>query len=285
MSYVFRLLLVVSIFFAFISVGQCQDDAGIERWKIPAQKHKFHVFVLMGQSNMSGFGRLVPEDGKPVPGVVKLPTVYTGKLDWLPAAHPLHNRLSSDRFGLGLPFAIEYLKSQPDVVVGLIPVAWGGASIDKFKKGTSTYKDALEKARFAMQRGELKGVLWHQGESDTVNDARANSYRLKLHQLIADLRTDLSDAALPFIAGNLAEFYGTAKEHRHPDRVTRINKVRAVLRELPDQVANTGFVESRDCASPDKHMVHFNRESYQLLGKRYADVYQKVSYRGDKSWN
>ena len=127
-----------------------------------------------------------------------------------------------------------------------------------------------------MTQGAVKGVLWHQGESDTVTQAKADSYDQKLQQLIADLRKDLANPKLPFIVGNLAEFYGTGKDHNKPDRVKRIDKVRAVLRSLPKKVKNTGFAESTDCSSPDRHMVHFDRKSYIMLGKRYAKAYAET---------
>lgn len=257
------------------------DPQATNTSRIPGDKKQLHVFLLMGQSNMSGFGKLLPEDRKPVPHVVKLPT--KGNLKWEPATHPLHNRLKSDRFGLGLPFAIEYLKDKPGVVVGLIPVAWGGAAIDQLKKGTPVYSDAIRKAKFAMTEGTIKGVLWHQGESDTVSQARSDSYQKKLHQLIADCRKDLADDRLPFIVGNLAEFYGTGKDHSKPDRVKRINKVRGILRALPKQVPNTGFVESTGCSSPDRHMVHFDRRSYITLGIRYATVFNEMVKKANQS--
>lgn len=243
MCYVFCYLLVVSLFFVGVGIAQCQVDAGLERWKIPAQAHKFHVSVLMVQSNMSRFRGLVPVEGTQLPSVVKLPTVDTGELDWLPASHPLQHRLSSDQTALGLPFASECFKSGANLVVGLIPVALGGASIDKFKRRGPMHEDGREKAKFAMQRAELKGVLWHQGELDMGNDVRANSCRQGVHHLIADLRTDVADAALRFIAGKLAESSGTAKDHRHPDRTTRINNVCAIPGEVPDHFANTGVFE------------------------------------------
>jgi len=243
-------------------------------WKIPSSKENFHVFLLMGQSNMSGYGKVLPEDREPVPHVVKLPT--KGKLRWRPASHPLHNGHKTYRFGLGLPFATDYLKEKPGVVVGLIPVARGGACIDQLKKGTPIYSNAIRKAQHAMTQGTIKGVLWHQGESDTVTPERADSYEQKLQQLIADVRKDLADDKLPFIVGNLAEFYGTSKEHSQPDRVKRIDQVRGVLRSLPKKVKNTGCAESTNCSSPDHHKVHFDRKSYVILGKRYAKVYAET---------
>jgi len=269
------------------SVLAADGKPDADAWKIPSSKEKFHVFLLMGQSNMSGYAMMLAEDRKPVPYVLKLPTKgpkrTRGQFVWKPAAHPLHNRLKSDRFGLGVPFAREYLKDKPGVTVGLIPVAWGGAGIDRLKKGTQTYANAIKKARHAMTQGVVKGVLWHQGESDTVTQPKTDSYAQKLHQLIADLRKDLANDKLPFIAGNLAEFYGTGRDHSKPDRVKRIDKVRAVLRSLPKNVKNTGFVESTGCSSPDRHMVHFDRKSYIILGKRYARAYAETVKKAEKT--
>lgn len=234
------------------------------------QKKETHIFILMGQSNMSGYGEILLEDKIPVDNIFIIPTKGGEKYEWQPAAHPLHNRLSSDRFGLGLPFSKEYLKKHPNVIIKLIPVAWGGAGIDNLNKGTDTYNDGISKALFAQKEGEIKGVLWHQGESDTVNEELANSYESKLHQFIFDLRADLNAPNLPFVVGNLAEFYSKGKDHNAPERVKRIDQVKKTLRDLPSKVKYTGFVESSDCKSIDQHMVHFDRNSYIILGKRYA---------------
>lgn len=237
----------------------------------------FHVFLLMGQSNMAGHAPLEDGDEKPVSRVVEIPTMSRSDFAWQPAAHPLHNRLpATDRFGLGLPFAIQYVQSRPNVTVGLIPVAWGGEQIDHLNKNSPTYRDAITKARWAAKQGFLKGVLWHQGESDTVTRELAGSYATKLDQLVADLRSDLGEPSLPFIAGNLAEFYGTGPDHNAPARVTQINQVRQALRELPRRVPQTAFVETTGLNSEDSHMVHFNRASYIELGKRYAQAIEPL---------
>lgn len=252
--------------------GQCQ---GTESY--PSFKGKeLHVFLLMGQSNMAGYDELHPEDTTTVPGVYRIPTVGNNGYSWEPAAHPLHNRLPSDRFGLGLPFAKEYQKKHPNVIVGLIPVAWGGAGIDRLNKGTATYYDAINKAKYAQKNGLIKGVLWHQGESDTVNEELANAYESKLHQLISDIRTDLNIPELPFIVGNLAEFYGTGKEHCAPQRVKQINTVKQTLHDLPLKIKYTGFVKSSGCSSIDHYNVHFDRKSYIILGKRYVAKFEEI---------
>ena len=226
---------------------------------------------------MAGYGEIMPEDTIPIERVFHIPTVNNGEYEWIPSAHPLHNRLNSDRFGLALPFVQEYQKQHPNATIGLIPVAWGGAAIDQLNKGTETYMDAISKAQHAKTKGIIKGILWHQGESDTVNDDLANSYEKKLHQLIQDLRIDLKDDQLPFIAGNLAEFYGTGKDHCAPERVKLINKVKTTLHILPEKVHHSGFVDSKGCTSIDQHNVHFDRKSYITLGKRYAEIYDQIT--------
>ncbi len=54
-----------------------------------------------------------------------------------------------------------------------------------------------------METGTIKGVLWHQGESDCFKGDRPDTYEGKLHQLIADVREDLKMPDLPFIVGDL----------------------------------------------------------------------------------
>jgi arylsulfatase A-like enzyme len=251
-------------------------------WKIPSSREHFHLFLLMGQSNMSGGVNVATGDDKPVPRVVKMRLVKEG-MDpkWEPGAHPLHpNRPGrKKRYGLGTSFARTYVADKPGAMVGLIPMAWGGKGISQLNKGSTVYRNAIRHTKAAMQAGTLKGVLWHQGESDTVRPCDTDAYERRLHRLIEDVRKDLGDPDLPFIVGNLAEFYGTGKDHSKPDRVKRINQVRSVLRELPDKVPNTGFAESTGCSSPDHHMVHFDRKSYDILGKRYAEIYAKTVAR------
>jgi len=243
---------------------------------IPSSKKNFHLFLLMGQSNMSGGVGLAAGDTKSVPHVLKMRYAKEGEEPkWVPGAHPLHPRRPNKkkRFGPGISFAEAYVADKPGVVVGLIPMAWGGRSIEQLGKGSGIYSDAIRHTKAAMQAGTLKGVLWHQGESDTVEQTRTDAYEKKLHRLIEDVREDLGNSRLPFLVGNLAEFYGTGLDHKAPDRVARISKIKEILRSLPKKVPHTGFVESTGCSPAARAKVHFDRKSCVLLGKRYAKVY------------
>lgn len=239
-------------------------------------KESFHIFLLMGQSNMAGYGEILPEDKSPIEGVVMLRNSITEKdkqFCWVAAKQPIHNRLPSDQFCLAGPFAQAYHTMYPASTVGLIPMAWGGAAISQMEKGSTFYEEIIRKATWAKQQGHLKAILWHQGESDTVSPETAEQYYQKLEKLIHDLRFDLNEPDLPVIIGDLAEFYGTGKEHNAPERINRINLIRKSLKDISQKIPNTEFVSTTGLVSHDQHQVHFNRQSYIILGYRYFDVY------------
>lgn len=245
----------------------------------------FHLFLLMGQSNMAGYGDILPDDNKDIEGVRMLRNIEgkSDKYNWVSARHPIHARLKSDRFGLAGPFAKTYRELYPQTTVGLIPMAWGGAPITNMTKGTPLYQEVIDKSLWAKKQGKLKAVLWHQGESDTVSAEQAELYESRLMQLIKDIRMDLDEPDLIFIIGNLAEFYGTGTDHSAPQRVRQINKVKESLRNIPDKLPLVGFVESTGLRSHDLHQVHFDRQSYIIFGKRYSDVYWNMINQNSKS--
>jgi len=254
---------------------------GADPWQIPADKKKFHIFLLMGQSNMAGGipgKELTAEDKTPVPGIV----IRRGK-GWIPAAHPIHLGGKKNGFGLGLPFAKEYRKRHPGVTVGLVPCASGGKRIDLLKKGSNLYRAALGKSQLALEMGTIEAVLWHQGEADTVTDERADNYEVKLHQLIADVRADLGINDLPFIVGDLGQLYGIGENpNPDPEKVARVGKVRGVLKSIPDKIKNTGFVETTGLTYSDAPTcTHFDRKSYITLGRRYAEAYVRIAGRAN----
>lgn len=278
-----RLLALFTLLICHVAVDESSQaeadstNAADDAWQLPAEKENIHIFLLMGQSNMAGGMKkehLLPEDKKPVPHVIYIPT-SAKRFSWKPAAHPLHVHHNRPRsFGLGLPFPKEYLKNHPGVTVGLIPVAKGGARIDILKKGSNIYEDAMNKSKFAAETGTIKGVLWHQGESD-CREERRQTYEGKLHQLIADIRRDLQIEDLPFIVGNLPEFRVIGKE---PETIVGIKKIMGILRRVPEQVKNTGFVETTGLTACDAPKYsHFDRESYVTLGQRYAEAYEQVA--------
>lgn len=87
---------------------------------------KLQLYLLIGQSNMSGRGSL-----KGVSPTEDSRILMLDSLDqWVPAKDPLHFDRSYAGVGPGLSFAQHMLDQNPDDKIGLIPCAWGGSSID-----------------------------------------------------------------------------------------------------------------------------------------------------------
>ena len=250
-------------------------------WSLPADPARLRIFLLMGQSNMAGFGCVraedpwQPGDRDPVPGVLSLggqctlkSAIPRGWTRWRPASHPLHLNQGSAAFGLALPFAIRLREEMPDCMIGFIPCAWGGAPIDSLGPGSPLYTNAVRRARIASEAGTLAGVLWHQGESDADLESLAPSHAAKLGALVRQLRLDLATPSLPFLIGDLGGF---GDEKRKPEFVARRATVRAGLRRVATEDEHAAFIESTGLLGVDA--VHFGRSALVEFGHRYAAAY------------
>lgn len=234
-------------------------------------KENFHLFLLIGQSNMAGRGTVETQDWLSDPRVLALNKAG----EWVPAVDPIHFDKRIAGVGLGRTFGLEVAAATPGVTIGLIPCAVGGTSIDKwqpgaFDKTTKTYPwdDALRRAKQALSDGTLKGVLWHQGESDAKRDL-APAYPAKLDALIARLRTELAAPAVPFIAGQIGQFAGKPWDQFQ-------QQFDDLLRELPARVPWTAYV-SAEGLTDRGDLLHFDAASARELGKRYAAAYLKMT--------
>lgn len=234
-------------------------------------KEKFHLFLLVGQSNMAGRGTVEEQDKTPHPRVL----MVSKSGEWVPATDPMHFDKAAAGVGLGKTFGTLIAEANPGVTIGLIPCAVGGSPIDAWKPGvfyaatkSHPWDDAMQRAAIAMKAGVLKGILWHQGESDST-DKLAPEYEAKLHDLIARFRKELNAPDVPFIAGQMGVF-GDAPWNEPKKTVD------AAHRALPSKVPHSAFVSAEGLHHRgDK--VHFDSPSYREFGKRYAEAFQKLS--------
>ena len=196
-------LLVLS---SLILIGSINGSIFAE---IPDDSSQFHLFLLAGQSNMAGRGTVEEDDRAPHPRLLMLDK--TGQ--WVPAVDPLHfDKPKVIGVGLGKTFGIDYAQANPRITVGLIPCAVGGSPISSWKPGgyhpqtkSHPYDDAIARTKLAMKSGVLKGILWHQGESDSKPRA-SEVYEQELHHLIARFRQVFDAPDLPFVAGQMGKF-------------------------------------------------------------------------------
>jgi hypothetical protein len=238
--------------------------------KLPP-KPRFHLFLLIGQSNMAGRGAVEEPDRAPHPRVLMLDKAG----QWTPAVDPLHFDKPAAGTGLGKTFGRLVADADPGISVGLIPCAVGGSPIETWEPGvfysatkSHPWDDALRRAKLALEAGELKGILWHQGESDSTQ-ARAMVYEAKLHGLIARLRRELNAPDAPFIAGQMGQF----AENPWDEAKKLVDQAH---RQLPMRVPRTAFVRS-DSLKHKGDKVHFDSASLREFGARYAAAYFQLT--------
>jgi hypothetical protein len=216
-----------------------------------------HVFLLIGQSNMAGRGPVGPEDRTIDPRVFTL----TPDRQWRPAADPLaFDKPALAGVGPGLAFAKAVARAHPDWIVGLVPAAFGGSSLDEWKPGGRLYTDALTRTRVALAGGgQLAAILWHQGESDTKPELAA-TYVERFRLFAASLRRDLNAPEVPIIAGEIGRFVAGGEA---------INRQ---LGLLPSAVPHCRLVSSEGLTDKGDHL-HFDSSSARELGRRYAAAF------------
>ena len=228
---------------------------------LPA-KTSFDLYLLMGQSNMSGRDTSTINQQITNPRVLAL----NSENEWWVAKDPMHEKGAG--IGPGIPFALEMLRGDDATTIGLIPCAVGGTPLSRWVKGGDLYEKAIVRARAAQENGTLKGVLWHQGESDTKKRENADSYQARLTQMFADLRADLGQPSVPIVVGQLGTFLTTEK---YP----YVETVRGALQNVSQTVPNVGFADSIDLKDKGD-ALHFSAAAQGTFGARYAAAMKKL---------
>jgi hypothetical protein len=229
--------------------------------KLPP-KETLHLYVLMGQSNMAGRGVVGAEDTTPHPRVIMLN--LEGK--WEQAVEPVtRDRPKGLGVGPALAFGKAMAEHDPDVTIGLVPCAVGGTALAKWQKGEKLYDDAVRRAKLAAEVGTIKGVLWHQGESEAGDEKRAGSYDARWAQMIGDFRKDLAAPELPVVVGELGEYLYDRTGNKSPF-ARRVNER---INQIPQRVTHTAVASSKGLKHKGDEL-HFDAESQREFGRRYA---------------
>jgi hypothetical protein len=158
-------------------------------------------FLLIGQSNMAGRGYLEEVDP------IENKDIFIFRNDnWVMAKEPLHtDKPDLAGIGLGMSFA-ETLQRKSGKKIGVIPCAYGGTSLNAWQKGGRLYATAEGETLKALKNSTLKGILWHQGESDADSLEKAVSYKERFLFFIDSLLNDIGIPNIPIILGGLGGF-------------------------------------------------------------------------------
>ncbi|MDR0976408.1 MAG: family 43 glycosylhydrolase [Prevotellaceae bacterium] len=250
---------------------------------LSAQDKDFHIYLCFGQSNMEGAARLTPADKEGISDRFRMmaatdcPDLGREMGHWYTAVPPLvrcDTGLSpADNFGRTL---VNYLPQ--NVKVGVVMVAIGGCKIEMFDKdnyqpqvaaapnwqvpmiaayGGNPYERLVELARRAQQDGVIKGILMHQGESNTGERDWPEKVKKVYENLLADLHLNAAD--VPLLAG---EVVGA-------DQGGVCASMNPIIDRLPQTIPTAHVISSKGCTDAADNL-HFNTEGYMELGKRYA---------------
>ena len=232
-------------------------------------RERFHIYLLMGQSNMVGRDTRTLASQTDNPRVLAL----DGDGRWVVARDPIHAKVGriEPGAGPGISFALEMLKADPNVTIGLVPCAVGGTPLRRWVKGGDLYETAVSRAKAAARDGVVKVVLWHQGEADTEKQQNAETYESRLAQMFRDLRQDLGLPGLPIVVGQLGEFLT-------PEKYRYVETVRGAIAHIPASVPGVGFADSKGLGHKGDDL-HFSAEAEKELGARFARSMRELQQR------
>ncbi|MEO6003095.1 MAG: sialate O-acetylesterase [Opitutus sp.] len=250
-----------------------------------AQDKNFYVFLCLGQSNMEGFPGIPTEDKTGVDprfqvlAAVDFPLLNRTKGNWYTAVPPLcrpNSGLSpSDYFGRTLAARLP-----AEIKVGVVNVSVAGAKIELFNETSreeyattapswmkgiiatyqgNPYQYLVEMGKMAQKSGVIKGILLHQGESNTNDAEWPTKVKAVYENLLRDL--DLKAEDVPLLAGELVA----------ADQKGASASMNQIIDRLPETIATAHVVPSQGCIARPDHL-HFTPEGYRELGRRFADA-------------
>lgn len=242
-----------------------------------AQDPNFHIYLCFGQSNMAGAGDIENQDltvNSRFQFMKPQDCASRGQLagNWYTAVPPLWGCTGglgpADYFGRTM---VTNLPS--NVKVGVVVVAIPGCKIELFGKtgyqGQDTYNNVPSKyagsayawlvdlAKKAQTTGVIKGILLHQGESNTNDQTWPNKVKGVYDNLVADLNLNASQT--PLLAGELLyQNYGSCCSGHN-----------SVIAKLPGVLPNSHVISASGL--PGKDVYHFNSACVRTFGVRYAE--------------
>ena len=253
----------------------------------------FHIYLAFGQSNMEGQGDVGSQDKTVDERFQVLWAANNGscsgktKGKWATAVPPLAHCQGAklgptDYFGRTM---VE--KTDSKIKLGVIVVAVAGCSIQLFDKdgyanyarsqqswmtqrineyGGNPYGRLIEMAKKDQEDGVIKGIIFHQGETD----AGDGQWPSKVKKVYDNISKDLGlGNDVPFLAGEVLRS-GSSKGANNN------------IAKLPQQSKNFYVVSSEgfNQALGDGQNVHFTSQEYRDFGKRYAE--KMIEVLGDK---
>ena len=221
----------------------------------------FHIFMLMGQSNMAGVANKEASDNNTDERLKVWGGCNQPAGQWNTANPPLNDCPGEKGWNLstsvdpGIWFGKTLLESLPEGdTIGLVGTAESGESITTFIAGGSHHQMILNKIAAVKDAGRFAGVIFHQGESD----CNSGSWPGQVVQLYNEVKEAWGvDYDVPFILGEIPA--GNAGCFSHNDKV----------HQAADQLPVGAWISQEGTAIMDQY--HFDHPSVVLMGTRYGE--------------
>jgi len=249
-----------------------------------------HVYLCLGQSNMEGaapYETIDTSNANPrfvMMPAVDMPAKKRIRWHWYKAVPPLVRENTglcpADYFGRAMADAMP-----EDVKIGVINVAVGGCKIELFNPDScarhilsepewlqntvkaydnNPYMRLLDAAREAQRTGVIKGILLHQGESNTGDKTWPSKVKVVYERLLDDL--NLNPSEVPLVAGEMLS----------EEEGGKCASMNSIVNTLPSIIPNCRVVSSKGCpGAPDG--LHFTADGYREMGRRYADAMKSIN--------
>ena len=226
------------------------------------------VFLLIGQSNMSGRGVIgdLPDISTPHVCVFR-------DHAWEEAHEPVvldKPALAGEGMALAFGNALFMMTGHE---IGLIPCSLGGSGLDEWLPGMPLFETAVSQTKAALAAdtdAELCGILWHQGENDSRHLDKSLSYLKRLRQVMGALKCRLAcDPLLPVLVAELGDYLddnATSLYHRLINRA---------LHDFAESSPAYCCVEAHDLEDKGD-ALHFSAQSQRRLGIRFACAYMDI---------
>ena len=253
------------------------------------------LWLLAGQSNMEGAGRMTYEDDLESANPLPYLRAFYMNDEWGTARPQLHQLfLSEDEahkntwesnvenrkerglvlydeppylqrrgVGPGYYFAKEMFRLTDCVPQGVIPAAVGGAPIEKWlptADGGENYYTAACR-RIEESGGNIRGVFWSQGEGNP----NADIYPSQIRAIREDLASRTGKAEIPLVQMQSCRFTGAIGDI---DSDTVWNRFREMQRTMPSAASCLATVATNDLELDD--LIHLSSDAQKKAGRRAA---------------
>lgn len=230
------------------------------------------AILLIGQSNMCGRGIIGS-----VPSIDPRDVMFMARCGrWRPMTEPIFVDRpifvqSETSLRSGISLAASFAESYADTYgrkVGLIPCAFGGTTISEWQPGETLFDYAVMYTKLIMRHSVLRGILWHQGESDAGSPETVACYEEKFFTMLDALKEELAlDDSVPFILGEITELC--------PDRWGQAREFNLLQHQIAGKRDFFGIAGAEGLGlGPDG--THFSAQSYREFGRRYFAEFDRV---------